>query len=413
MKNNRILKNTTMLYIMNIAKMIFPLLTLPYLARVLSVECYGTVAYVKAVMQYMQLIIDFGFLNSGTKDIVNALKEKNDIGKEVGNILLARLILAFIASTVLLVFTSMIPILKENYVYVFLSFIPIVLSCFLFDYLFRGLEKMQIITERFVLMKSISTVLTFVFVKSDYDVLYIPILDILGTVAAVILVFIEINKLHIRIKISAFRDIYLKIKISAVYFLSDIATTAFSALNTLFIGIYISTKDVAYWTLCLQMITAVQSLYTPITNGIYPEMIKTKNKKIVFNILYIFMPLIVFGCIILFVFAENILLLLGGGEYIGASMIFKWQIPILLFSFPAMLFGWPMLGAIEKAKETTKTTVATALIQILGLILLIMTNSFNVINIAILRCVSEFLLMLFRILYCYKFRKEFIETKNR
>ena len=61
-----------MLYGMSIAKIVFPLLTLPYLTRVLSVESYGVVSYVKAVMQYMQLVVDFGFMLSGTKDIVNA-----------------------------------------------------------------------------------------------------------------------------------------------------------------------------------------------------------------------------------------------------------------------------------------------------------------------------------------------------
>ena len=56
MKQKNVLKNIIMLYGMSIAKIVFPLLTLPYLTRVLSVECYGVVSYVKAVMQYMQLL---------------------------------------------------------------------------------------------------------------------------------------------------------------------------------------------------------------------------------------------------------------------------------------------------------------------------------------------------------------------
>lgn len=62
-------------------KSYFPLLTLPYLTRVLSVESYGVVSYVKAVMQYMQLVVDFGFMLSGTKDIVNAKERPRKIGK--------------------------------------------------------------------------------------------------------------------------------------------------------------------------------------------------------------------------------------------------------------------------------------------------------------------------------------------
>ena len=93
MKSN-VIKNTIMLYGMSIAKIVFPLLTLPYLTRVLSVESYGVVSYVKAVMQYMQLVVDFGFMLSGTKDIVNAKNDHEKLEKEVGDILLAGVFLA-------------------------------------------------------------------------------------------------------------------------------------------------------------------------------------------------------------------------------------------------------------------------------------------------------------------------------
>ena len=83
MKQKNVLKNIIMLYGMSIAKIVFPLLTLPYLTRVLSVESYGVVSYVKAVMQYMQLGVDFGFMLSGTRDIVKA-KRPRKIGKRSG-----------------------------------------------------------------------------------------------------------------------------------------------------------------------------------------------------------------------------------------------------------------------------------------------------------------------------------------
>ena len=69
---NRFTKNSGMLLAMNAAKILFPLITLPYLTRVLSTDAYGTVVYVKSVISYMQLMVDFGFLLSATKEIVNA-----------------------------------------------------------------------------------------------------------------------------------------------------------------------------------------------------------------------------------------------------------------------------------------------------------------------------------------------------
>ena len=113
MKSN-VIKNTIMLYGMSIAKIVFPLLTLPYLTRVLSVESYGVVSYVKAVMQYMQLVVDFGFMLSGTKDIVNAKNDHEKLEKEVGDILLARVLLAAAAFVALLGMIAVIPLLRAN-----------------------------------------------------------------------------------------------------------------------------------------------------------------------------------------------------------------------------------------------------------------------------------------------------------
>ncbi len=58
MKNSKLIKNSIALYSMTIAKLIFPLLTLPYLTRILSVEVYGKVAYVKSLMSYFQVVVD-------------------------------------------------------------------------------------------------------------------------------------------------------------------------------------------------------------------------------------------------------------------------------------------------------------------------------------------------------------------
>ena len=61
-QNKILLKNTISLYIMNIVKLLFPILTLPYLTRILTTNTYGVVVYVKSIIVYVQLIIDYGFL---------------------------------------------------------------------------------------------------------------------------------------------------------------------------------------------------------------------------------------------------------------------------------------------------------------------------------------------------------------
>lgn len=403
----RALKNTFMLYLMNFSKMIFPLLTLPYLTRVLSVDCYGMVAYVKAIMQYMQLILIFGFTLSATKDIVNADGNKKKIGEITADVLVAKIILACIAFIFLLGMICFIPLLRKNIIYTLLSYVNIVITELLADFLFRGLDKMEVITIRFVISKLVSTILTFIFIKNDSVILFIPIFDILGSLIAFILVIIEIKKIGLKLHATGLMKSIQMLKESFIYFASDMATTAFGAFNTLLIGIFINETQVAYWSLAMQLVSAVQSLYTPITNGIYPTMIRTKSVKIIKDICIIFLPLVFLGCVFCMIFAKYILILIGGKEYIDAVFVFRCLIPVLFISFPAMLFGWPALGVINKQKETTITTLITAIVQISGLFFLLFINEFNLISIALLRVGTETLMLVLRLKVFYKFRKEY------
>ena len=400
-------KNTSMMYLMNIAKMVFPLITLPYLTRVLSVDGYAIVAYVKAVMQYAQIALIFGFVLSATKDIVNARENKKLIGEITGGVLEAKGVLSIIVGIIIIVMALFIPILRENPLYTLLAFINIVITEMLADFLFRGLDKMEVITIRFVVSKMLSTALTFVFIKSDADLLLVPIFDILGSLLALFWVLKEIKKLGIQIipvKIS--RAIQM-LKKSAIYFASDMATTSFGALNTVLVGIFMSRADVSYWSICLQLVGAVQSLYTPITNGIYPTMIRTKSFGFIKKITLLVMPVIIAGCVFCYFAAQYILLIIAGHQYIEATVVFQALIPVLLFSFPAMLYGWPALGAINKENQTSLTTIVTAVIQVIGLFVLIALNGFTLVNIAFLRGGTELFMMLMRVAYCYKFRNEF------
>lgn len=410
MKKN-VIKNTTMLYLMNIAKLIFPLITLPYLTRVLTVECYGVVSYVKTTMLYMQLIVDFGFLLSATKEVVKVRHNKKELEEVLANTVGAKLLLSIMALVVLGLMIMKIDLLKVNTIYTLLSFLTVFLSIFLLDFLFQGLEKMEVIAVRFVIMKSISTLLTFVFVHSDADVLWIPILDVLSSLVAIIFVFVELKKSEIQFRILIGRVTGRLVRESAMYFASDMATTAFGALNTLLIGIYIEATEVAYWNVAMQIVFAIQSLYNPITNGIYPEMVKSRDLNLVKRILMIFMPIVIAGCVLTYFMAPLAIMIVGGEKYTAAVSVLRAMIPVLLLSFPAMVLGWPTLGAIEKVKETTITTVITAILQIVGMAILIMIGKFNLIELALLRGATELFLMSSRAGFCWKYRKLFIHEK--
>ena len=404
MKMNKVTKNTIMLYIMNIAQLILPLVTLPYLTRVLTVDNYGVVNYVKSIMTYMQIIIEFGFILSATKDIVKAGNDKKIIGEITGNVILGKILLSMLSLIVLIIFTIFVPILRNNVAFTMLSFIPIFLSTFLIDFFFRGIEKMEVITIRYIVMKSISTLLTFLFVRGNGDLLMIPILDIIGNVVAILLVWKEVYKLGIKLSFGTMKDIWNSIADSFLYFISSMASTAFGALNTLLVGILLSSKEVAYWSLAMQILGAIQALYTPINNGIYPEMVKERKFSLIIKVIKIFMPVVFIGCLIILLFSKPILFVIGGIKYLEMSYLIKLLIPVIIFSFPAMLFGWPVLGAIDKVKETTTTTVVTTIVQVVGLIVLMLVGEFTLVNIALLRGGTEFILLTSRLYFINKFK---------
>ena len=408
MKKSNIASNMLMLYLLSIAKLILPLLTLPYLTRVLSEETYGLVTYVKSCMTYMHLIVDFGFILSSVKDIVNAGGDNKRIGEIAGNTFGAKLILVMISAVVLTVMCCTIPLLQLDLHFVVLSFVAVAVTAFLADFLFRGIEKMHYITIIYLISKSVSTILTFVIVKNDGDLLWIPVLDIVSNLVAIVISMVILKKLGIRPRMTSFRDCLAMLKESFIYFLSSAATTAFSALNTLVIGIYLTDlKQVAYWGLCLNIIGAIQGLYAPICNSVYPHMIKAKDLRLIHKLLTIFMPVVTCGCIFCFFFAKQALFIIGGEKYVPAYFLFRWMIPILFFSFPAQLYGWPTLGAIGQTKKTTLSTVISAIAQVLGLVFLGITNLLSVTTMAILRGSTEALFMVIRVIFVYKNKSSF------
>lgn len=412
MKEKNVLKNIVMLYGFSIAKIVFPLLTLPYLTRVLSVDAYGTVGYVKSIMTYMQLVIDFGFMLSGTKEIVLKKDNKCELSRAVGDILFARIILSAIAFVSLVVLCSLLPILKNNVVYTILSFVPVLMTIFLFDYVFRGFEHMQVITSRFVLMKSFSTLFTFILVKSDSQLMLIPILDIIGSICAIILVLKELKKLNIKIAFSGLEMAILKLKESAIYFASNIATTVGGALSTILIGAFLNASDIAYWTAALQIVNAVLALYNPVVDGVYPSVVKSHDYKIIKKLFLLFMPLIVCGCVFVMFFSNYIVTIAFGYKYLPASKILQALIPVFLFAFPAQILGWPMLGTIGKTKQVTLSTITYGLFNIVGLFLLIVLNIFTLKYVVILRSAAEFVLFIVRFGFCISYRKQFKEYVN-
>ena len=300
-----------------------------------------------------------------------------------------------------------VPLLRQNPMYTLLSFLQAVTTIFLVDFLFHGLEQMQVITIRYFITRCITVALTFLLIKDDGDLLLIPTLEIIGNAVSILWVWWEIRKMEIRVRIQSWKTTWSMLKESFVYFLSDMASTAFGALNTLIIGIVMVERDVVIWGIAIQFVSVVQMMYNPIINSIYPHMVREKSLSVIKKVLMVFLPLIVLGCVITWFGAELLVAILSSGKYPDAAPLLRWFIPLLFISFPAMLFGWPVLGAIGKNRETTLTTIVAAAAQVLGLVVLLAVDQFTLFNLTVLRAATDLLMFLHRLWYCWKYRAEF------
>ena len=397
--------NTIMQYIILLSKYVVPLLTLPYLTRVLEAELYGIITYLTAIVSYFQIFIDFGYNLSATKDVAEHQLDKQYIGNVLGKTIQGRLYLLIASFVIYAILIHSVPLTKENLLISYLYFGIVVFSVFIPDFLFRGLERTEVLTFRYLISQLLTILLTFTLVKSKEDIIWVPILRILELQISNILSWYYINKkLQIRVNFTCINDVLKSMKVSAIYFISTFATTAYGITNTFIFGIMnLPPSQIAYWGVSFTLISAAQSLYSPIISSLYPHMAARKDFQLLKRIIIILVPINIILVVFLFKFTYPIIMIISGLEYVDAVQVFRLLLPVLVFSFPAMLIGFPLLGIIGRVKELTTTTIISAVFHILGLLFLILIEKFNVFNVAILRSLTEFVLLCTRMYLIIKY----------
>lgn len=391
--------NTIMLYILTFSNVLFSFMTVPYQTRVLGPETYGILGFAFATITYFQLVLDFGFLVSGTAEIA---REKNDpvkVAKICESILLGKCLLLAVCAAAMLVLCETVPAFAEAKTVFWVLLLYSFMNTLIPDFLYRGMEQMQPITYRVVLMKLIFTVGVFVFVKKEADYILVPWLYLLGSFVSVIFAYVDVFK---RFKTKPVKitmgDVFRRLKASFMFFVSRIASTVSTATNTLLIGmVFPGQAEVGFYTSADKFVTLARQAASPISDSLYPYMIANKDFKLVKKILLIFMPIILAGSGILFAFAPQICTLVFGAEYAQAAIPLRCLIPVIIFVLPNYIFGFPMMTPLGVEKYANISVIIGAVFQIAALVLLCIANSFSIVSLCIITSATEFIVMMFRI----------------
>lgn len=173
------------------------------------------------------------------------------------------------------------------------------------------------------------------------------------------------------------------------------------------IGIYVrDAAQVSYWSLAMTAVQAVQSLYNPIMNSLYPHVVANQDFRPVKRLLFIGLPVVAIGTLAFWYLADIVMLVLGGSEYIDGAGVVRLVSPVLLFSFPVTMLGFPVLAAVGRERQLTTSSVIAACFHIVGLLLFAATGFFSIPSVAALRSCTEFVLMGGRIFFVNQWVRE-------
>lgn len=404
MKHNTFYKNTLWQYGLQILKYLFPLLLIPYLTRILGTEGYAVYAYVLSFMGVVQTIADFGFTLSGTKKVVDLRGDTAALSRLVGAITVARLMLLCGLFFCVMVVTRFIPIMAENTVYVIWAFFATAGRTVLPDFIFQGNERMGPLTTRYFASKGVQVALTILLVRGPGDLILVAVADVLSEIVDIAWSYRAQKRMFgVGIARPTFKESFEELRVSAIYCVSNVSSSLFSGFTTGIIGLAITSKtDIAFWSLTLTTVNAVQSLYTPIANSLYPHMIKNRDFGFARKLALVALPVLVLGIVAYCALSKPIMLVLGGPEYVGGAHV-MWMIsPIFIFSFYGILIGWPVLGAMGHVKELTVSTLFTGIVNVVSLLALYLAGLITLDVICVARWGCDALLLLVRVFMLWR-----------
>ncbi|MCL6444675.1 MAG: flippase [Alicyclobacillus sp.] len=266
-----VFQNVVALYGVNLGNYVFPLITTPYLARVLGPEEWGVIAFTQAFAQYINLIVEYGFDLSGTREVARTRGLTQQHGDLNAGVLGAKVVLTFLVVALVLVGFPWIPLflghVVEGWAGVFLG----IAMSFMPRWYFQGTENMRwsALLDVGARIMALIGILVFVHHPSDgWKVLGVQgVGALVSTMAAFALLYREVP-----FRWPKWASVSETLRLGWTMFLFRSSVGLYTTGNALILGFFAPPQAVAYYAGAEKISKAFLGLLGPISQALYPRL---------------------------------------------------------------------------------------------------------------------------------------------
>lgn len=401
--NKTLISNFSYLSLIEILGFLCPLLTYPYLIRIIGGNYYGIIAFSQAIIAYVVIFINFGFNVSATRKISENRNDTKKMCVVFSSIILLK---SFIFVIIFSLATLLLVLIDYSYVNIFFLLIGLCLQEIFFPtWFFQGVEKMKYITFVSVISRLLFVLLTFCVVRETEDYIYVPILyTIGGLVTSVLSLMIVYRSFNIRFVLVKKELIIKEFKDSLPFFASRLSSVIMERSNVILIGSFFSYEKVAIFDLCIKVLSILKTPFTLVSQVLYPSIAKSKNRSLILKSFWI---VLVAGIMLSFLvasFANNIVALLGGVELMEAVPILRILLICLPFVGISYIFGASTLVVFGYIKAYNLSVLYSFVFYIVFVLTVSLFGKIDLYTMAFAYVLPE---------VCVAFYRSFVVYKNR
>ena len=370
MKKKSLGLNALLNGIRTVLNTLFPLITFPYISRVLSVENVGKYNFALSVIQYFLLIAALGISTYAVREGTKFRDDKKKFSIFANEIFTINIISTIIAY-ILLVFTvAAVPKFKDYAVIIAVFSIEILFTTIGTEWIYSIYEEYAYITIRSIIFKVISIILLFLLVKKPDDYIVYAGITVFANAGSNILNFIHAKK-YCSLKFDIGLALKRHLKPIMIIFASTVATTIYINSDTTMLGFMGTDFEVGIYSVSSKIYRIVKQMLAAILIVTIPRLSLLMGQKRIeeykniltqiFNVLVMLVFPSVTGLILL---SKEVVLLISGKEYIKATGSLKLLSIALIFCIFGWIYNQCVLIPARKEKIVLIATLVSALANI-------------------------------------------------